>query len=569
MKRSLFLILAGCELVLLAVLISCEPGTPMPSPTPVLPTHTSSPVPLVPSPSATPEGATIRGTVINANSEPVPGATVRIQATENKTLSASNGSFTLFGLRAEETVVVTAWFAGYYVGWAEAVPGSAPVTITLKPYYTTDNPDYTWFSHEGAQGSLSCSHCMPSYNEWIHDAHSQSVVNPRFLTMYNGTDIHGNQSPLTRYGFSREYGRFPLRPDPNQPYYGPGYKLDFPETAGNCATCHVPAMTARPGLAYAADPNLADGIELEGVFCEFCHKIGEVTLNPETGLPYPNMPGVLSLRLYRPDPEQQLFFGNFDDVTRRVSYNSLYEQSQYCAPCHFGVFWDTIVYNSFGEWLASPYSDSQTGKTCQNCHMPTVDYDYFVYPEKGGLIRDRSRIFSHRMPGASDEKLLQNTADLDVTVKRDGGLITVSVSVFNANAGHDIPTDSPLRQILLSVKALDKDGKPIPLKTGLLLPDWTGDYNNTPGIYFAKILEELWTEVSPSGSYWMQTRIIEDTRLPALETRNTEFVFEYTEDSIVTIDVSLIFRRAFFDIMQQKGWNTPDILMEQKIIELP
>jgi hypothetical protein len=32
----------------------------------------------------------------------------------------------------------------------------------------------------------------------------------------------------------------------------------------------------------------------------------------------------------------------------------------------------------------------------------------------------------------------------------------VSVSVYNANAGHHIPTDSPLRQILLTVKALDQ-----------------------------------------------------------------------------------------------------------------
>jgi hypothetical protein len=25
--------------------------------------------------------------------------------------------------------------------------------------------------------------------------------------------------------------------------------------------------------------------------------------------------------------------------------------------------WDTEIYNSFGEWLASPYSDTDTGQT--------------------------------------------------------------------------------------------------------------------------------------------------------------------------------------------------------------
>lgn len=316
----------------------------------------------------------VSGVVVDADNVPIPGAVVRMRATGNQTTTDNGGAFTLGGLAAGVPISVTAWAAGYYVGWTSAVPGTRPVTITLKPYDTTDNPDYSWFSHEGAEGSLSCSHCMPSYNEWVLDAHSQSAVNPRFLTMYNGTDVNGNQSPPRRYGYSRDYGRFPLRPDLTKPYYGPGYKLDFPDTAGNCAACHVPAMTAKPGMAYAADPNLATGVEAEGVFCEFCHKIGEVTLDPETGLPYPNMPGTLSIRLYRPGPDQQLFFGNFDDVTRRVSYNPLYEQSQYCAPCHFGVFWDTAVYNSFGEWLESPYSAPETGRTCQDCHMPTVDY---------------------------------------------------------------------------------------------------------------------------------------------------------------------------------------------------
>jgi len=140
----------------------------------------------------------VQGTVVNAEGEPVVGAIVRVKVTKNKTLSGMNGRFTLYGLTPDAQVVVTAWYSGYYVGWVETTAGADPVTITLKPYYTTDNPDYTWFSHEGAEGSLSCSHCMPSYNEWIHDAHSQSAVNPRFLTMYNGTDVFSNQSPPTR-----------------------------------------------------------------------------------------------------------------------------------------------------------------------------------------------------------------------------------------------------------------------------------------------------------------------------------------------------------------------------------
>ncbi|MFQ6100360.1 MAG: carboxypeptidase regulatory-like domain-containing protein [Anaerolineae bacterium] len=509
---------------------------------------------------------TITGTVLDVNG-PVARATVRVKATANKTTTAADGSFTL-SLTATTPVSVTAWAPGYFVGWTSAAPSTEPVTITIKPYYTTDNPDYTWFSMEGAEGSLSCSHCMPAYDEWQADAHSQSAVNPRFLTMYNGTDIHGNQSPPTRYGHSRDYGRFPLRPNLSQPYYGPGYKLDFPDTAGNCAACHVPAAAAKPGMAYTADPNRLSGIETEGVFCEFCHKIGDVTLDPATGLPYPNMPGVLSIRLYRPEEGQQLFFGSFDDVTRRVSYLPLEEESAFCAPCHFGVFWDTVVYNSFGEWLDSPYSNPETGQTCQDCHMPVAGYDYFVFPEKGGLHRDPNRIFSHRMPGASDEELLQNAVTMTATARPEGDTVVVRVSITNDQTGHHIPTDSPLRHLILLVWATGGQGRALPLRDGPTVPEWGGAQAGLPGKAFAKVLEEVWTEISPTGAYWNPTRILEDTRLAAFQTDTSTYTFAAPQEGEVTVEVTLLFRRAFQTLMEQKGWDVPDVVMEQETLVL-
>ena len=101
--------------------------------------------------------------------------------------------------------------------------------------------------------------------------------------MYNGTDMLGNQSPLTRYASSRDYGRFPILPDPDQPYFGPGYKLDFPETDGNCAACHTPAASVND--PYGVDPTNVTGVPAEGVPCDFCHKIWDVKLNPTSGFP--------------------------------------------------------------------------------------------------------------------------------------------------------------------------------------------------------------------------------------------------------------------------------------------
>ena len=51
----------------------------------------------------------------------------------------------------------------------------------------------------------------------------------------------------------------------------------------------------------------------------------------------------------------------------------------------------TLIYNSYGEWLDSPYSDPKTGKTCQECHMPMSDREYLSFPRKAAW----SVIISH------------------------------------------------------------------------------------------------------------------------------------------------------------------------------
>jgi hypothetical protein len=64
------------------------------------------------------------------------------------------------------------------------------------------------------------------------------------------------------------------------------------------------------------------------------------------------MPGVLSFEFRRPPDDHQFFAGPYDDVGfvgSEDTYSSLQTESALCAPCHFGTFWDTTIYNSFGE----------------------------------------------------------------------------------------------------------------------------------------------------------------------------------------------------------------------------
>jgi hypothetical protein len=281
------------------------------------------------------------------------------------------------------------------------------------------------------------------------------------------------------------------------------------------------------------------------------------------------------MRLYRSQGEEVLFFGTFDDVTRRVSYLPLEEESAFCAPCHFGVFWDTVVYDSYGEWLRSTYSDPDTGQTCQDCHMPVTEATYFVLPEQGGLERSPGRIFDHRMPGAMDEELLQNAVTMTTTAQLEGSTVLVQVEITNDKTGHHVPTDFPGRHLLLLVQATDSDGHPLTQLEGSTVPEWGGAgdpsegyYAGLPGKAFAKVLQELWTEISPSAAYWNPTRVVSDNRLAAFATDTSTYTFAAPDEGEVEVEVRLLHRRAFLELMDQKGWDVPDMIMERQELHI-
>jgi len=104
-----------------------------------------------------------------------------------------------------------------------------------------------------------------------------------------------------------------------------------------------------------------------------------------------------------------------------------------------------------------------------------------------------------------------------------------------------------------------------------VLPDWAGVgdpnqgyYAGLPGKAFAKVLEEFWTEISPSGAYWNPTRVLSDNRLAAFATDASIYTFAAEADGEVTVEATLLFRRAFIRLKAQKSWEFPDIVMERE-----
>jgi mono/diheme cytochrome c family protein len=505
-----------------------------------------------------------------------------VRTSDEFVVSDDEGSFRINGLEPEEPITITAWAPGYFIVAVEDVsPLAGPLTITLIEHDNEDHPDYSWvsaFSSAGEDGN--CQNChsddlgLLPFEEWIQDAHARTLENHRFLTVYTGGDLAGNSGQPTRYAYNRDYGRVQLPPDPRKPYYGPGYKLDFPLSEGNCSACHAPAASI--DSPYETDPTRVEGVATEGITCDFCHKIWDVWLDENTGLPRANMPGVLSYEFRRPGPDHQFFAGPFDDVAPgEDTYSPIQTESAYCAPCHFGVFWDTTIYNSYGEWLDSPYNERGNGRSCQDCHMPALGASRFASVEAGGLERDPTQILSHRMLGIRDEVFMREAASLRALADWHSDGIEVRVTLTNDNTGHKLPSDSPLRNLILLVRGENENGEPLDLIEGPLLPDWSGaetgkpgHYGGEPGRMYAILLEEKWTAVSPTAAYWNPVRVVDDSRLQPLQTDGSDYRFEAPEEGNVLVVVELIFRRAFAEIAEQKGWGLEDLHLHRIEIEI-
>jgi len=294
------------------------------------------------------------GSVVDMNCKPIMNARVRLQGSCVSGRTNKNGNFNIHDDFMSNYII--AWKSGFYNGGQKIPTENKKYLIVLNPIDPSDNKGYKWLSSQknetlipnGTDEAKPCGHCHPKIAEqWGQDAHSSSATNPVFLSFFNGTHTQSQDTA------------------------GPGYKLDFPNSNGNCATCHVPALALNN--PFNSNPNDVQGVAGEGIFCDFCHKISKVKFDPAV-----NNTGILSYDFIRPEQGTQIFYGPYDDVfPGKDSYHPLYKKSEYCAPCHHGKFWDVLVYSEFQEWRKSSFAKKNIH--CQNCHMkPDGEMTHFA-----------------------------------------------------------------------------------------------------------------------------------------------------------------------------------------------
>lgn len=547
--------------------------------------------------------------LLDENNEPIlNGATIQVPGITPQSDDDDDDGYWLETCISGQFILVL--LPGYETKHEPCATGKMEYVIKLaRVTYATD-VNYSWISAQNCRGCHSGLGGNDEYREWAdHDGHSSVFEDAYFWTMYTGMNSFKKPGTRTEWEITPSGHKVRVK---SSSEFGPGYLLDYPTDQGNCAYCHVPALihgstqTGNVGDLINMFAGTPMDAKTEGVTCDICHKVTDVVLG-ENGLPYSDRPGVLSLSLVFPGNEKKLVLGPTIDPSpvsdTTMVCSPVFSEGKFCAACHYGKFFDTLIYNSYGEWLESGYSVKETNpegtlvtenenyRSCQDCHMLS-DQDV-----RGTRISARDACssnksfhdFDHNMmkyvPNPDDSRheqstLIEDAASLDVKYQylSPTNAIEIIAVVENVKAGHKLPTDSPLRHLLLVVKITDEQHNMLPLANGGTIPLWGGvgtsitgmeNYGGMPGKIFAHLLADKDTNDSPTAAYWNPTKLAwvnngtgqtSDNRLKPFEPDESRYSFSIpSSNGKVSITVKLVYRYAFIDLAVQKGWTRPDL----------
>ena len=225
-----------------------------------------------------------------------------------------------------------------------------------------------------------------------------------------------------------------------------------------CLECHAPLAVRLHDL------DLVRKVSWEGVTCDYCHSIRGVA---KSGA---NLAARVEISGLKSGPSE-------DSVSpsHQTAYSEVHTRSLACAVCHEYVNGQGFpVLTTYSEWQASDHDEA--GTQCQSCHMFLV---------QGNVVDPRVRrqavheVNLHQMPGSHSIQQLNQAVSMQLATDRKGDAVHVQVKISNVGAGHSVPTGSPMRRLILKVRAesyagqrfseervyvrnvADRDGKPI------------------------------------------------------------------------------------------------------------
>jgi hypothetical protein len=205
-----------------------------------------------------------------------------------------------------------------------------------------------------------------------------------------------------------------------------------PAARKTCLNCHAPVAV------LTSDIGLERKVSWEGITCDYCHSIRDVALaepNPKVSLTFSSL---------KSGPLKDA-----SSMAHGTAYSAVHTSSLACVSCHeYRNSLGFAVLTTYSEWKESSYGKESI--QCQACHMSRVAGDVVDPRIKRS---QQARINLHEMPGSHSLPQLTRTVRGSLTSAREGGTIKVFVDVENSAAGHYVPTGSPLRKIVLELRA--------------------------------------------------------------------------------------------------------------------
>jgi nitrate/TMAO reductase-like tetraheme cytochrome c subunit len=281
-----------------------------------------------------------------------------------------------------------------------------------------------WPAGEEAMGSkeygqyekpLACASCHVNiYQQWKRSMMSQS---------------------FTHHWDEIEYFDLAIPHSEKDPFFKPA--------ADGCNGCHAP-LSFLAGDVPPPRPEMNSRAN-EGVSCDICHTMTGID-GEAVNFSWISQPGRTK---YGAKP-------GLESPHHITAENALYRQTELCGSCHneknpYGIY----VKSTQMEWAEGPYAAENV--KCFVCHMPKAK-------GRSAPMATEGMVAQHVFLGAHKPSKLKGAIEIsmhcDQTEIPYDGIITIQVELFNAKAGHKIPTGSVEDRILwLDVTATDEDGK--------------------------------------------------------------------------------------------------------------
>ena len=249
----------------------------------------------------------------------------------------------------------------------------------------------------------------------------------------------------------------------------------------------------------------------EGVTCDYCHSVREVSLKG----PVPKV--VVTFAPVKSGPWKDSV-----STAHAVAYSPLHTSSTLCASCHeYKNGLGFPVLTTYSEWKNSSYA--KEGKQCQACHMYRVAGDV-VDPRVART--QHAQVNLHQMPGSHSLQQLTRAVKAQLFVRREGGAVQVRIDLINQLAGHYFPTGSPLRQLVLKVSA----------------DSYGGQKFREERVLTRTVADQHGTVLGREHFVFLKAaKVISDTRLAPGEKRSEAFSFPIPAGTRAQINATLLY----------------------------